>query len=107
MRKSVRNIEISHWGNINFSEEYDMENRAAKLTGHFSTLDFNKRNRHVGKNAFRGTEIKLPYSTWGFSYRDELGNITTSVARRDSNADNAVVTLMPRFSLLGGWNSTW
>ena len=45
MRTSQRNVEISHWGNINFHETYDMQNRAAPFIGEFSTLDFNRGSR--------------------------------------------------------------
>ena len=107
MRSSSRYIEISHWGNIKFTEQYDMQNRAAKFVGEFSTLDFNERNTHVGRNAFRMSTIELPFNTWGFSYRDELGNISTSIAKRDNRKGKAVVILKPRYALLGGWNSTW
>ena len=83
-----------------------MQNRGAKFIGEFSTLDFNDRNTHTGKNAFRRSTIHLPLNTWGFSYRDELGNISTSVAKRNSNKGRAEVVLKPRYALLGGWNST-
>lgn len=107
MRKSQRYIEISHWGNIKFSEEYDMQNRAAQLTGHFSRVDFDSRNPKVARNAFRASRIELPYEAWGFSFRDELGNISTSIATRDEYSRKAIVKLSPRYALQGGWNSTW
>ena len=108
MRSSQRKIEISHWGNVNFHETYDMQNRCAPFKGEFSTLDFNKGNRDkAGRNAFIGTEINLPFTSWGFDFRDELGNITTTMAIRDSQKGKAVVTLTPRFGLLGSWNATW
>lgn len=108
MRSSERNVEISHWGNVYFSEKYDMMNRCAPFKGEFSTLDFNRGNRDkAGRNAFRISEIELPFSAWGFDFRDEIGNITTSIARRDDYKGKALVTLTPRFGLLGHWNATW
>lgn len=107
MRSSSRYIEVSHWGNIKFSETYDMVNRGANLVGHFSNIDFSERNQDAGRNAFRFSDIELPYEAWGFSYRDELGNISTSIARRDDNKMKALVRLTPRYALQGGWNSTW
>ena len=107
MRKSSRDIEISHWGNIKITEVYDMENRAARFVGEYSVVDLKRDPRGTAKNAFRGAIIKLPYNTWGFSFRDELGNISTSVARRDDKENAAVIELTPRFILLGGWNATW
>lgn len=111
MRSSSRYIEISHWGNIKFSEVYDMHNRAAKLVGHFSNIDFPNRRptdqSNAGRNSFRYSDIELPYEAWGFSYRDELGNITTSVARKDQQSLKSRVRLIPRYALQGDWNSTW
>ena len=108
MRSSQRNIEVSHWGNVYFYETYDMMNRCAPFKGEYSTLDFNRANRaKVGRNAFTGSEIELPFTAWGFDFRDELGNITTSLARRDDHKGKALVTLNPRFGLLGSWNATW
>jgi hypothetical protein len=107
MRSSSRYVEVSHWGNVHFSETYDMQNRCAPFKGEFSTLDFNRANRDkAGRNAFVGSEIELPFTTWGFDFRDEIGNITT-MARRDDYKGKALVTLTPRYGLLGHWNATW
>jgi len=38
---------------------------------------------------------------------DEVGNISTSKAWRDSGSKSVHVALQPRFSLLGGWKSNW
>lgn len=108
MRSSQRNVEISHWGNVYFFETYDLMNRCAHFVGEFSTLDFNRGNRDkVGRTAFVGTIIDLPISTWGFDFRDELGNITSSQVTKDKEKDQIVIGLNPRFGLLGSWNSTW
>ena len=40
-------------------------------------------------------------------YRDEVGNISTSKAFRDSGKKQVKLHLEPRFSLLGGWKSNW
>jgi len=93
---------------VYFFETYDMMNRCARFVGEFSTLDFNRGNRDkAGRNAFVGTKIELPYSTWGFDFRDELGNITTSMVVKDEELGKAIITLNPRYGLLGSWNSTW
>ena len=85
---TTRYIEISHWGNIYFKDQYLLHNRAAKLRGEFSTLDFNKYKTDTGRNAFRSAKVKLPANAWGLFYRDEIGNITTSsVAKRVSSDD--------------------
>ena len=85
-----------------------MMNRCAPFRGEFSTIDFNRGNsKKAGRNAFVGCTVELPYTAWGFDFRDELGNITTSLARRDDHKGKALVTLNPRFGLLGSWNATW
>lgn len=100
-----RYIEISHWGNVYFKDLYMLHNRAAKLRGPYSTIDFNKGRKDTGRNAFKQETIRLPETAWGLFYRDEIGNISTSTVKRES--DHISVTLKPRFSLLGDWNCTW
>lgn len=79
---TTRYIEISHWGNIYFQDQYLLHNRAAKFRGEFSTLDFNKGRKDTGRHAFRSAYVKLPPTAWGLFYRDEIGNITTSSTHR-------------------------
>lgn len=81
-RKTTRYIEISHWGNIFFKDEYYLHNRGAKLRGAFSTIDYNKGRKDTGKNSYRAENIKLPVNAWGFYYRDEIGNISTTTVTR-------------------------
>lgn len=100
-----RYIEISHWGNIYFKDLYKLHNRAAKFRGSFSTIDFNKNRKDTGRNAFRGTRVRLPANAWGLFYRDEIGNITTSAVKKET--EEILVDLRPRWSLLGDWNCTW
>lgn len=84
-KATTRYIEISHWGNIYFNDQYLLHNRAAKFEGEFSTLDFNKGRKDTGRHAFRSQVVKLPPTAWGLFYRDEIGNITTtSVTKRVS-----------------------
>lgn len=90
---TTRYIEISHWGNIYFKDQYLLHNRASKFRGEFSTLDFNKHKQETGRNAFRSARIRLPSNAWGLFYRDEIGNITTSAVTRRVRSDYVV-----------GWN---
>lgn len=73
-----RYVEVSHWGNAYFKDEYKLHNRGAKFRGAFSTIDFHKSRKDTGKNAFRSETIKLPVNAFGLFYRDEIGNISTS-----------------------------
>ena len=84
-----RYVEISHWGNVYFNDEYLLHNRGAKFRGAFSTIDFNKGRRDTGKNAFRGETITLPHNAWGLFYRDDIGNISTSTVTRTVTSINS------------------
>jgi Ribophorin I len=101
-KRTSRYIEISHWGNIYFQEQYLLHNRAAKFKGEFSTLDFNKGRKDTGRHAFRSQVVKLPATAWGLFYRDEIGNITTStVSRRVSYLLSRLMVFMSTLSLDG------
>ena len=39
--ESARKIEISHWGNINVEEHFEIFNQAAGIKGEFSRVDYN------------------------------------------------------------------
>lgn len=88
-----RYIEISHWGNVYFNDEYYLHNRGAKFRGEYSNIDFNKYNVNTGKNAFREERIRLPTTAWGFFYRDEIGNITTSTVQKTVSKFNFRVAI--------------
>lgn len=53
----------------------------------------------------RGLSARYPVHAWGMHYRDEVGNISTSRAWRDSSNVNLQIT--PRFVVFGGWSSNW
>ena len=99
-------IEISHWGNVGVTESYKIVNKGPSLKGEFSRVTFGSKGYDI-KNAFKGIDFDLPYEVWGLYYLDEVGNISTSKAFRDDSSDLVRVSLMPRFSLLGGWKSNW
>jgi len=98
-------IEISHWGNIYVEEHYQLANEGAQFTGEYSRVDYNTYRSDSGKNALKQLKAKLPFHTWGLHYRDEIGNISTSKAKREG--DSVIMELQPRFALLGGWKSNW
>jgi oligosaccharyltransferase complex subunit alpha (ribophorin I) len=101
----VKTIEVSHWGNIYVEESYKLENQGAEFKGEYSRVDFSPHDRNTGKNALRGLSARYPVHAWGMHYRDEVGNISTSRAWRDSSNVNLQIT--PRFVVFGGWSSNW
>lgn len=57
----VREIEVSHWGNIAITEFYKIKNIGPELKGEFSRVQFSSNNRFEAKNAWKGIETELPY----------------------------------------------
>ena len=101
---AIKTFQVSHWGNIAVTEEYQIENIGAKLIGEFGRIDYDE-GITGGKNALKSIRAKLPLRSWGLWYRDEIGNISTSNARRELNDVDLLLT--PRFPILGGWKSNY
>lgn len=55
----------------------------------------------------RKLDAELPFNSWGIEYYDEIGNISTSNAWKDSKDAVIKMSLEPRFYLCGGWNFTF
>lgn len=68
--KVLREIEVSHWGNVAISEKYSIVNRAAENKGEFSRVDYNSRAKASAMNALEILEANLPRQAWGLSFRD-------------------------------------
>jgi len=101
---AVKTFQISHWGNIAVTEEYQIENIGPKLIGEFGRIDYDE-GRTGGKNALKSIQARLPLRAWGLWYRDEIGNVSSSNARREMNDVSLLLT--PRFPILGGWKSNY
>jgi oligosaccharyltransferase complex subunit alpha (ribophorin I) len=101
---AIKTFQVSHWGNIAVTEEYQIENIGAKLIGEFGRIDYDG-GITGGKNALKSIRAKLPLRAWGLWYRDEIGNVSTSNARREMNYVDLLLT--PRFPILGGWKSNY
>jgi oligosaccharyltransferase complex subunit alpha (ribophorin I) len=86
-------------------EQYQIENIGAKLDGEFGRIDYDENSRTGGKNALTELTAKLPLRAWGLWYRDEIGNISTSIAKREWN--DVDLYLKPRFPILGGWKTNF
>lgn len=99
----VREIEISHWGNIQVTEHYKLIHGGAQLTGEFSRLDFQSRRK--GVSAFNHLIATLPPRARSIYYRDEIGNISTSNVHSDSK--KTVLEIEPRYPLFGGWKTSF
>ncbi|KAL0361882.1 UNVERIFIED_CONTAM: Dolichyl-diphosphooligosaccharide--protein glycosyltransferase subunitA [Sesamum radiatum] len=98
----VREIEISHWGNVQITENYNLVHAGAEITGEFSRLDYQARPNVRGASAFRNLVAKLPPRAHSIYYRDEIGNISTSNVWSDSA--KTLLEIEPRYPMFGGWS---
>jgi oligosaccharyltransferase complex subunit alpha (ribophorin I) len=99
-----RTIEVSHWGNIAIEDHVEIVHKGAKLKGSFSRLDF-QIDRRTKSPIVKSLKATLPAQASDIYYRDQIGNISTSMVR---GYDNRVeVEMRPRFPLLGGWRTNY
>eukprot|EP01087_Luapelamoeba_hula_P009825 TRINITY_DN2569_c0_g1_i1.p1 TRINITY_DN2569_c0_g1~~TRINITY_DN2569_c0_g1_i1.p1 ORF type:complete len:494 (-),score=72.63 TRINITY_DN2569_c0_g1_i1:95-1525(-) len=93
-------VEVSHWGNVNVEETYDMRHDGAKLRGEFSRFDYRRASK--GPHIPSVTHV-IPADARDIYYRDEIGNISTS--NIEATEANLLLELVPRFPLFGGWKT--
>ncbi|KAE8716398.1 Dolichyl-diphosphooligosaccharide--protein glycosyltransferase subunit 1A [Hibiscus syriacus] len=101
----VREIEISHWGNVQITEHFKLIHGGAQSKGEFSRLDFQARPNVRGASAFRYLVANLPPRAHSVYYRDEIGNISTSHLRGDSKKTELLIE--PRYPMFGGWRTAF
>ncbi|XWS20825.1 hypothetical protein CRYUN_Cryun30bG0002300 [Craigia yunnanensis] len=101
----VREIEISHWGNVQVTEHYKLIHGGAQSKGEFSRLDFQARPNVQGASAFRYLVANLPPRAHSVYYRDEIGNISTSHLWGDSKKTELLIE--PRYPMFGGWRTSF
>jgi len=99
-RTLVKEIEISHWGNVAIEESYMLEHTGAELVGPFSRYDY---QRIASKPSFRQITAFLPASATNIYYRDQIGNVSTSNVREGD--DGITFEVSPRFPMFGGWKT--
>ncbi|OVA00654.1 Ribophorin I [Macleaya cordata] len=101
----LREIEISHWGNLQVTEHYKIVHGGAHNKGEFSRLDYQARPHVRGASSFRRLIAKLPPRAHSVYYRDEIGNISTSHLWGDSR--KTVLEIEPRYPMFGGWRTAF
>jgi len=97
----VREIEISHWGNVAVEEYYELWNTGAALVGPFSRLDY--QHGMIG-NSFEELVMQLPGDATDVYYRDVIGNISTSHVWPDGEG-KLRFEYKPRFVMFGQWKT--
>ncbi|BDA44122.1 Dolichyl-diphosphooligosaccharide-protein glycosyltransferase [Coccomyxa sp. Obi] len=97
----VREIEVSHWGNVYVEENYNIKHTGAVLKGEWSRLRYMQDPRRNGAASIKEFTAVLPRSAHSLYFRDEIGNVSTSSVKRQR--ERLEVRLQPRFVLFGGW----
>ncbi|KAG5542728.1 hypothetical protein RHGRI_015744 [Rhododendron griersonianum] len=101
----LREIEISHWGNVQLTEHYNLIHGGSQIKGEFSRLDYQARPHVGGASAFRNLVANLPPRAHSVYYRDEIGNISTSNLWGDSKKTQ--LEIEPRYPMFGGWRTSF
>ncbi|KAK8643358.1 hypothetical protein V6N13_012660 [Hibiscus sabdariffa] len=101
----VREVEISHWGNLQVTEQYTLVHGGARHKGVFSRVDYQSRPNMNGVSSLRYLLARLPPRVHSVYYRDEIGNISSSHLRTDSRKSE--LEIEPRYPLFGGWKATF
>ncbi|OAY45876.1 hypothetical protein MANES_07G099100v8 [Manihot esculenta] len=101
----VREVEISHWGNLQITEQYKLVHAGARHKGVFSRVDYQNRPSFNGVSSFKHLLAILPPRTHSVYYRDEIGNISSSHFRTDNRKSE--LEIEPRYPLFGGWKATF
>ncbi|KAG5237743.1 ribophorin family protein [Salix suchowensis] len=79
----LREVEISHWGNLQITEHYKLVHAGARHKGVFSRVDYQSRASVKGASSFKHLLASLPPRVHSVYYRDEIGNISSSHLRTD------------------------
>ena len=105
----TKTIDVSHLGAaVSVSEQVELFNKAAVVEGEFNRIPYTHM-RYSLNSPFRvdhtlmSVDATLPLAAENIHYRDVIGNVSTSFARRDKRLTR--VTLRPRFPMLGGWKT--
>jgi len=98
----VRELEISHWGNLAVEEHYTVEHKGAKHIGPWSRADYQRAPQAMA-HVIKSFKQLLPKAAADIYYRDEIGNISSSHVNLSPRG--VEFEIIPRFPLLGGWKT--
>ncbi|GMY08770.1 dolichyl-diphosphooligosaccharide--protein glycosyltransferase subunit 1B [Fagus crenata] len=101
----VREVEISHWGNLQITEHYKLVHAGARHKGVFSRVEYQSKPSFSGVSSFKHLLARLPPRVHSAYYRDEIGNISSSHLRTDPRKSE--LEIEPRYPLFGGWKATF
>jgi oligosaccharyltransferase complex subunit alpha (ribophorin I) len=106
-------IDVSHLGAaITVTESVRLVNGAASVLGEFNRIPFtHMKFNGLGNSPFPVSHTVLevqavtPVDSFNIHYRDVIGNVSSSQARREPTSEFTLVQIRPRFPLLGGWKT--
>ncbi|XP_077246932.1 ribophorin I [Tasmannia lanceolata] len=101
----IREIEISHWGNVQVTEHYTLVHGGARNKGEFSRFEYQARPTIRGASSFKSLVARLPPRAHSVYYRDEIGNISTSHLWGDPRKTE--LEIEPRYPIFGGWRTSF
>ncbi|KAL3520716.1 hypothetical protein ACH5RR_018865 [Cinchona calisaya] len=101
----VREIEISHWGNLQITDHFKLAHAGARQKGGFSRVEYQSRQPFSGSSSFKHILAELPPRVHSVYYRDDIGNISSSRLRIGSKKSELLIE--PRYPLFGGWKATF
>ena len=106
----IRTIDLSHLAaTASVHESVRLQNGAAGNAGEFNRIPFTHIKYNGANSPFNvahtmtSMDAVLPINAAAIHYRDVIGNISTSNARREKSFTR--VSIKPRFPLLGGWKT--
>jgi len=83
----IKEVEVSHWGNIAIEEIYELKHGGATLKDGFSRFDYQMKRGAQQQNSFRSLVAELPAQANNIYYRDQIGNISTSDMRTTADGN--------------------
>lgn len=99
-----REVDVSHWGVIYFEERYAVVHTGTKTAGEWSRFE-TMTKESASRAAVRALPARLPKDAQWIFFRDEIGNISSSMVARNSKETSVLLT--PRYPLFGGWLTTF
>jgi len=113
MTEVVRDIEISHYGNVRIEESFLLSHDGAKLKGAYEVGMYDRYEHIMGSmgtassdpSSVRSFKANLPSGAKNVYYIDRIGNVSTSNFRQGKKKKNSVLEMRPRYPLYGGWKT--
>lgn len=105
--RAVKEFYVNHLGNIAVKEEFKVVNGGAHHQGEWSRIDHSRGGTSRYSGVIDDVWANLPQDADRVSYKDLIGNITSSRLRKPSKGKRALQMIF-RYPLMGGWrNHFW